>query len=202
MIIMRFNTKQIEMIKDVFELFIVNMDDKKSMLMAQSIIDNCDECLKFKIGTIVTDTKKRRCIELLKAASEITKEYAQYAGDMAMINEYDKLKKECAVIADSIGDVEGQLRADSEAAKRGLDVVLDRIKRDLIDRGEAKSNAEAERMARVDDRYNVAMEDYRELCSVTYTMKNKFKNLVDTRDDLRQSVSTSRNSIIAEGYNK
>ena len=46
MIIMRFNTKQIEMIKDVFELFIVNMDDKKSMLMAQRNIDSSDECLK------------------------------------------------------------------------------------------------------------------------------------------------------------
>ena len=71
----------------------------------------------------------------------------------------------------------------------------------LLDREMAKSNAEAERKAKVDPRYEVALGDYKEMLEVIYTTRNKYSTIDSVHDDLRQSVSTGRNSIIKEGYN-
>lgn len=45
-------------------------------------------------------------------------------------------------------------------------MIADRIKEDLLDRELAKSNAEAERKAKVDPRYEVALGDYKEMLEV------------------------------------
>lgn len=44
-------------------------------------------------------------------------EYRGLKGDMSLINEYDRLKKESSAVSDAIGDIEGQLRADVDIAK-------------------------------------------------------------------------------------
>ena len=129
------------------------------------------------------------------------KDFSGYAGDMGMINEYDRLKKEIGTVQDQLGDVEGQLRAAGEVIKKELDMIADRIKEDLLDRELAKSNAEAERKAKVDPRYEVALGDYKEMLEVIFTTRNKYSTVDSVHDDLRQSVSTGRNSIIKEGYN-
>lgn len=180
----------------------VNIEDPKEAAKLHNIMDKCDACLALRLSAKLTHEKKVRCNELVRAGSKASAEYSGYAGDMGMINEYDRMKKEIAVLADSIGDVEGQLRAEAEIAKRELEVILEKVKDDLIGREEVKSNAEAERRAKTDMRYSVALEDYKELVKYATVIKNKYRSLVDTRDDLRQSVSTARNSIIAEGYNK
>lgn len=199
---MNFTQRELELLEHSIGLITESIVDEKTSFEYNKIYEKIKISLEYKLSTRMTPAKKRRCEELVKTASALILEYSGYSGDMGMINEYDRLKKEIGVICDSIGDVEGQLRADCEAAKRQLDVILDRIKDDLLAHEEAKSNAEAERKARVDTRYESAMEDYRVLCKYTNVIKNKFKALSDTRDDVRQSVSTARNSIIAEGYTK
>lgn len=199
---MRFNIDDIKTIKIMAEMFMTNIEDPKQSARIHNIIDKCDACLSFRLKSRISPERKSRCNELVRAGAKMVSEYSGYAGDMGMINEYDRMKKEIAVISDSIGDVEGQLRADAEMAKRELEVVLERIKDDILANDEAKSNAEAERKAKTDMRFTVAMEDYGELVKYATVIKNKYRSLIDTRDDLRQSVSTARNSIVAEGYNK
>lgn len=67
---------------------------------------------------------------------------------------------------------------------------------------EINKRPEAERKARVDPRYESALEDYREFTKTTNVMRNKLNTMKDIHDDIRQSVSTGRSSIIKEGYNQ
>lgn len=175
-------------------------DDKERALI-NSIHDKAATDMEYRLPSLISKEKKRICIQLIMEASKVIKDFAGYAGDMGMINEYDRLKKEVGVIQDRLGDIEGQLRAAGEVIKKELDIITDRIKEDLLDREMAKSNAEAERKAKVDPRYEVALGDYKEMLEVIYTTRNKYSTIDSVHDDLRQSVSTGRNSIIKEGYN-
>lgn len=175
--------------------------DEKEMMLINSIHDKAVTDMNYRLPSLISKEKKRRCVQLIKEGTRIIKDFSGYAGDMGMINEYDRLKKEIGVIQDQLGDVEGQLRAAGEVIKKELDIVTDRIKEDLLDRELAKSNAEAERKARVDPRYEVALGDYKEMLEVIFTTRNKYSTIDSVHDDLRQSVSTGRNSIIKEGYN-
>lgn len=175
-------------------------DDKERALI-NSIHDKAATDMEYRLPSLISKERKRICIQLIMEASKVIKDFAGYAGDMGMINEYDRLKKEVGVIQDRLGDIEGQLRAAGEVIKKELDIITDRIKEDLLDREMAKSNAEAERKAKVDPRYEVALGDYKEMLEVIYTTRNKYSTIDSVHDDLRQSVSTGRNSIIKEGYN-
>lgn len=199
---MRFNREELESIKTMAEMFMVNVDDPKQSARLHNIVAKCEACLDFKLRSKISPEVKKKCDYYIREGDRVSKEYNRYSGDMGLINEFDALKKLVAVMADSIGDLEGRLRADSEIAKRELETILDRIKEDLLAKEEAKSVTEAERKAKNDMRYLSAVEDYRELLVYASIIKNKYRNFVDLRDDIRQSISTARNSIIAEGYNK
>lgn len=196
----RLTLEETELLITISELFAENHDDAKMSMKITNIVDKLKIYNDFRLESRVTPAKKQRCINLMKEASRIIEEYAQYAGDMGLINEYDRLKKESGVILNSVGDAEGQLRADQESAKRELDVILDRVKEDLLENEEAKSNAEAERKAKVDPRFMIALEEYRDCIAVGNVMKNKFKVLDGVSDNIRQSVSSARTSIVKEGY--
>ena len=170
--------------------------DEREMFLINSIHDKAVADMNYRLPSIINRERKRRVIELLKEGTRIIKDFSGYAGDMGMINEYDRLKKEIGTVQDQLGDVEGQLRAAGE-----VNMIADRIKEDLLDRELAKSNAEAERKAKVDPRYEVALGDYKEMLEVIFTTRNKYSTVDSVHDDLRQSVSTGRNSIIKEGYN-
>ena len=175
--------------------------DEREMFLINSIHDKAVADMNYRLPSLISRERKRRVIELLKEGTRIIKDFSGYAGDMGMINEYDRLKKEIGTVQDQLGDVEGQLRAAGEVIKKELDMIADRIKEDLLDRELAKSNAEAERKAKVDPRYEVALGDYKEMLEVIFTTRNKYSTVDSVHDDLRQSVSTGRNSIIKEGYN-
>lgn len=182
-------------------MLLVNCDDEKMKIMLNNIVDKIKVDEEYRLPSLISKQKKKRCINLIKAGSAVIKEFSEFAGDMGMIVEYDRLKKEVAVIQDQIGDIEGQLRAAGEVVKKELDIITDRIKEDLIASEVVKSNAEAERKARIDPRYEVALGDYKEMLEFIFTTRNKFNTIDSVHDDLRQSVSTGRNSIIKEGYN-
>lgn len=175
--------------------------DDRERAIINSIHDKAVTDMEYRLPSLISREKKQRVVYLIKEGTRIIKDYSGYAGDMGMINEYDRLKKEIGVIQDQLGDVEGQLRAAGEVVKKEFDIVADRIKDDLLDRGMAKSNTDAERKARIDPRYEVALGDYKEMLEVIYTTRNKYSTIDSVHDDLRQSVSTGRNSIIKEGYN-
>lgn len=175
--------------------------DEREMFLINSIHDKAVADMNYRLPSLISRERKRRVIGLLKEGTRIIKDFSGYAGDMGMINEYDRLKKEIGTVQDQLGDVEGQLRAAGEVIKKELDMIADRIKEDLLDRELAKSNAEAERKAKVDPRYEVALGDYKEMLEVIFTTRNKYSTVDSVHDDLRQSVSTGRNSIIKEGYN-
>lgn len=187
---------------DMLRVFSENLDDIRMRARYDSIAEKLELYQDFRLQTRLTKERRARCVELVNECRKVTQEYSKTAGDMSLIHEFDKMKKELAVLHDQIGDIEGRLRANVEFAKAELAVVFDRIKKEIIDSGDAKSNAEADRMARVDPRYMVALGDYKDYEEVANMMKNKAKTTSDTRDDIRQSISTARNSIIKEGYNE
>lgn len=198
----RLTYEETEDIIHLLSVFSESLEDERMRIRYNDIADKLKLCQDFRLQTRLTKEKKHRCIELVNECRRVTQEYSKTAGDMSLIHEFDRMKKELAVLHDQIGDIEGQLRANVEFAKAELAVVFDRIKKEIIDTEEARSNAEADRMARVDARYMLALGDLKDYEGVANLMKNKAKTSSDTRDDIRQSISTARNSIIKEGYNE
>lgn len=196
-----FTERQMEMIIQMAEMIAENHSDMKESAAYMDIASRAKVAVDFRLQSKMPYEKRKRGLEVIGEANRLIKEYAGYAGDMSLINEYDRLKKELSVIQSTLGDMDGQLRSDIERAKRETEVIMDRIKIDLVDNEIAKSNADAERRARVDDRYIMAMNDYDELVKFSNVVKNKYKVVSEVHDDVRQSVSTARNSIIKEGYN-
>lgn len=199
---MRITYEENELLIQIVEMLSENYDGNRERIMLAKLADKFKIYKDYKIGIRLNKDQKKRCLDLIREASRIVDEYRGLKGDMSLINEYDRLKKESSAVSDAIGDIEGQLRADVDIAKKQLDIILDRIKEDLIENEEAKSLSEADRKAKVDPRYESALEDYREFTKMTNVMRNKLNTMKDIHDDIRQSVSTARNSIIKEGYNQ
>lgn len=199
---MRITYEENELLIQIVEMLSENYEGNRERIMLAKLADKFKIYKDYKIGIRLNKDQKKRCLDLIREASRIVDEYRGLKGDMSLINEYDRLKKESSAVSDAIGDIEGQLRADVDIAKKQLDIILDRIKEDLIENEEAKSLSEADRKAKVDPRYESALEDYREFTEMTNVMRNKLNTMKDIHDDIRQSVSTARNSIIKEGYNQ
>lgn len=199
---MRITYEENELLIQIVEMLSENYEGNRERIMLAKLADKFKIYKDYKIGIRLNKDQKKRCLDLIREASRIVDEYRGLKGDMSLINEYDRLKKESSAVSDVIGDIEGQLRADVDIAKKQLDIILDRIKEDLIENEEAKSLSEADRKAKVDPRYESALEDYREFTKMTNVMRNKLNTMKDIHDDIRQSVSTARNSIIKEGYNQ
>lgn len=199
---MRITYEENELLIQIVEMLSKNYEGNRERIMLAKLADKFKIYKDYKIGIRLNKDQKKRCLDLIREASRIVDEYRGLKGDMSLINEYDRLKKESSAVSDAIGDIEGQLRADVDIAKKQLDIILDRIKEDLIENEEAKSLSEADRKAKVDPRYESALEDYREFTKMTNVMRNKLNTMKDIHDDIRQSVSTARNSIIKEGYNQ
>lgn len=197
---MRITYEENELLIQIVEMLSENYEGNRERIMLAKLADKFKIYKDYKIGIRLNKDQKKRCLDLIREASRIVDEYRGLKGDMSLINEYDRLKKESSAVSDAIGDIEGQLRADVDIAKKQLDIILDRIKEDLIENEEAKSLSEADRKAKVDPRYESALEDYREFTKMTNVMRNKLNTMKDIHDDIRQSVSTARNSIIKEGY--
>lgn len=199
---MRITYEENELLIQIVEMLSENYEGNRERIMLAKLADKFKIYKDYKIGIRLNKDQKKRCLDLIREASRIVDEYRGLKGDMSLINEYDRLKKESSAVSDAIGDIEGQLRADVDIAKKQLDIILDRIKEDLIENEGAKSLSEADRKAKVDPRYESALEDYREFTKMTNVMRNKLNTMKDIHDDIRQSVSTARNSIIKEGYNQ
>lgn len=199
---MRITYEENELLIQIVEMLSENYEGNRERIMLAKLADKFKIYKDYKISIRLNKDQKKRCLDLIREASRIVDEYRGLKGDMSLINEYDRLKKESSAVSDAIGDIEGQLRADVDIAKKQLDIILDRIKEDLIENEEAKSLSEADRKAKVDPRYESALEDYREFTKMTNVMRNKLNTMKDIHDDIRQSVSTARNSIIKEGYNQ
>ena len=199
---MRITYEENELLIQIVEMLSENYEGNRERIMLAKLADKFKIYKDYKIGIRLNKDQKKRCLDLIREASRIVDEYRGLKGDMSLINEYDRLKKESSAVSDAIGDIEGQLRADVDIAKKQLDIILDRIKEDLIENEEAKSLSEADRKAKVDPRYESALEDYREFTKMTNVMRNKLNTMKDIHDDIRQAVSTARNSIIKEGYNQ
>lgn len=106
--------------------------DEREMFLINSIHDKAVADMNYRLPSLISRERKRRVIELLKEGTRIIKDFSGYAGDMGMINEYDRLKKEIGTVQDQLGDVEGQLRAAGEVIKKELDMIADRIKKILL----------------------------------------------------------------------
>ena len=68
--------------------------DEREMFLINSIHDKAVADMNYRLPSLISRERKRRVIELLKEGTRIIKDFSGYAGDMGMINEYDRLKKE------------------------------------------------------------------------------------------------------------
>lgn len=198
---MQLNKTEVEFLKRVFGMLFENYPiDSKEVFIAKSIEEKADMDLDFRLPSRISNENRRKCVDLMKEIDAVVSEYASYAGDMSLINEYDRMKKYVSAAQNRLGDMEGSVRAFSEMAAKELESAIMRIKEEILDGGDAKTNAEAERKAKIDPRLDGAVKDYKDLLELSYRLKNKYRAIDRLHDDLRQSISTARSSIIKEGY--
>lgn len=172
--------------------------------MAKTALGIYEKCLldeKYRLPNWLTPEMRDKCAGIAKDVNALAETYAGYNGDMASIVEFDGMKKTASALQSYLGDKVGRLSVFDDFAEREFKVQRNRIKEELLASGEAKSNAEAERKVEVDPRLDAPTEDLFRIKESFKQMQYKYKSLDKLHDDLRQSVSTGRNSIIKEGYN-
>lgn len=77
-------------------------DDKERALI-NSIHDKAATDMEYRLPSLISKERKRICIQLIMEASKVIKDFAGYAGDMGMINEYDRLKKKLVLYRIDLG---------------------------------------------------------------------------------------------------
>lgn len=186
------------MMERVFKGNIYNQDEAKTAL---GIYEKCILDEQYRLPNWLTPEMRESCASIANEINKLADDYANYGGDMASIGEFDTMKKSVSAMQSYLGDKVGRLLVFEGFAEREFKVQRNRIKEELIASGEAKSNAEADRKADVDPRLDAPTEDLFRIKEASKQMQYKYRSIDKLHDDLRQSVSTGRNSIIKEGYN-
>lgn len=199
---MIFTRKEVAFLKYMMErVFKGNTYNQDEASTALGIYEKCLLDEKYRLPNWLTPDMKEKCASAVNDVNRVAEEYAKFGGDMASIGEFDRMKKEVSAMQSYLGDKVGRLLVFESFAEREFKVQRNRIKEELIASGEAKSNAEADRKAEVDPRLDAPTEDLFRIKEASKQMQYKYRSIDKLHDDLRQSVSTGRNSIIKEGYN-
>ena len=136
-------------------------------------------------------------VKLSKMTDDIISQYGSMAGDMSMIDEYDRLKKESLVLLANLADKYSVLKAHSDYADENIKVLRAVIQKRLLESG--KSAAAADVMSRSDEEYMEALRNKHGNDLVTNMVKTKYSALDVVNKCLIQSASTARVNMVKEG---
>lgn len=195
-----YTRKELEHIAQAAELFLTTDLDEDSRRTFESVLRKTKLNLSYAIRSFISEKEFKDMKEVLDMDDETKRLYANTRDDMSQIGLFDSLKKRIGVIQSRFGDMFGQLKARLDEAEREAKKMKERLKAEMIENKEAKSNAEADRKAEVDDRMDAAFMEVNRIEKYVNMLQKRYVSTDATHNDLRQSVSTARASIIKEGY--
>lgn len=157
--------------------------------------------IEYSIGYDIPENKERDIHLVLDHCKSLIARYSQLK-DMSQVFEYDRLKKECGIILDTLGDLKAEFDTYKDFAKADLKTLLYKIADEYQQQeGSRMSATVAEKKAEMDDRYIVSREQYKLYLRYANIIKTKFDVMRDVHQAIIQSVSTGRVGMIKESYN-
>ena len=120
--------------------------------------------------------------------------------DNSMILELENLKREVVAVEDLLSSYKGVLDAELVIAEDDIRIIRDKIAISLREDGTCKSMADADKRARVDVRYERALEDYRILLRCANTVRAKMSVAGHLNQSINQSISVGRVGMANESY--
>lgn len=174
---------------------------EKSIFGLRGMIAKTNAMIEYSIGYDITEEKERAIHQTLDHCKSLIIRYSQLK-DMSQVFEYDRLKKECGMILDTLGDLKAEFDTYKDFAKADLKILLCKIADEYQQQDGARMSATvAEKKAEMDDRYTVSREQYKLYLKYAAIIKTKFDVMRDVHQAIIQSVSTGRVGMIKESYN-
>lgn len=177
----------------------ISSNKQKNIAGLRGMIVKFNSMLNSSIGYDVTEEKERDIKTVLDHCKSLITRYSQLK-DMSQVFEYDRLKKECGMILDTLGDLKAEFDTYKDFAKADLKALLYKIADEYQQEADRMSATTAEKKAEFDDRYTVAKEEYKLYLRYASIIKTKFDVMKDIHQAIIQSVSTGRVGMIKESY--
>lgn len=177
----------------------IETNNEKNIIGLRSMITKFQAMHDWSIGYDISEEKENNIKTILDHCHNMIVRLSQMK-DMSQIFEYDRLKKECALILDSLGDLKAEFDTFKDFAKTDLKALFYKIADEYQRENDRMSATTAEKKAEFDDRYTVAKEEYKLYLRYANILKVKFDTMKDIHQSIMQSVSTGRVGMIKESY--
>lgn len=165
----------------------------------REIISSFKELAKYSIRYIINRSKEKEVTDLCEEVSRKVQEYKRMS-DNSMILELENMKREVVALADLLASFKGVLDAELVIADDDIKIIRDKIAISLREEGTCKSMTDADKRARVDVRYERALEDYRILLRCANMIKSKMLVIGYLNQAINQSISVGRVGMANESY--
>lgn len=177
----------------------ISANKEKNIIGIRGMITKFQSMINWSIGYDVPESKEHNIKIVLDQCSNLIARYSQLK-DMSQVFEYDRLKKECGLLLDSLGDLKAEFDTYKDFAKSDLKALFYKIAEEYQQENDRMSATTAEKKAEFDDRYMVAKEEYKLYLKYANILKVKFDVMRDVHQAIIQSVSTGRVGMIKESY--
>ena len=196
---MRLKENYLLVVIRVLELFLktsLSTDDKMGI---REIISSLKEMSRYSIRYTINREREREIMDVCEDVSRKVQEYKRMS-DNSMVLELENLKREIIATEDLLGSYKGVLDAELVIAEDDIKIIRDKIAISLREDGTCKSMTDADKRARVDERYERALEDYRILLRCANTVRAKMSVIGHLNQSINQSISIGRVGMANESY--
>lgn len=198
---MQIDSGEVRVLKTLCENSLPTIKKSETKVKMENLIKKLDLMEECSIGFYVSDEDQQNIDYVMEESNKIVKEMSR-TKDMSLIIEYDSLKKKAMPLLHLLGDISAKFVVNADFAKDNLKNVLTKIILELQKDNPKLSAVKAESVAKIDNRYIMAAEEYRLYKMMAETLKNRRNAFEDVYQGIVQCVSTGRNGMVIEGYQR
>ena len=196
---MRLRYNYLLVVIKVLEMFLKTVLSVEDKMGIKEIISSLKEMAKYSIRYIINREREKEIMSICDEVSNKVQEYKRI-NDNSMILELENLKREVVAVEDLLSSYKGVLDAELVIAEDDIRIIRDKIAISLREDGTCKSMTDADKRARVDVRYERALEDYRILLRCANTVRTKMSVVGHLNQSINQSISVGRVGMANESY--
>lgn len=196
---MRLRHNYLLVVIKVLEMFLKTVLSVEDKMGIKEIISSLKEMAKYSIRYIINREREKEIMSICDEVSNKVQEYKRI-NDNSMILELENLKREVVAVEDLLSSYKGVLDAELVIAEDDIRIIRNKIAISLREDGTCKSMTDADKRARVDVRYERALEDYRILLRCANTVRAKMSVLGHLNQSINQSISVGRVGMANESY--
>lgn len=173
---------------------------ERNKLGLETVLHKLEFAINYDLGLYLRKDEVKQIDEIVSQADYILQEYGKCQGDMIHIEQYDTLKKKASPLLSTISYFFLSMDAKYEFYDKKLKSLLIKIALEIKGRGDAKSLTEAEKLALVDPRYELAISNAEEYKKQMAKLQSRYRALDKVYNGLVQSISSGRVGMVRESY--